>query len=285
MRFRNVLLALFLFPVSILWSSTDCRAHILDVAEGEFVSFEDMVRDLRNVPLVFMGELHDHVGHHKAQLQVIRTLHESGVPVAIGLEMFRANNQESLDRWIAGEIGPSQFMEIFNQNWGMWQEYKEIFLYAREEGIPMVGLNIPRDITSQVARSGFSSLSPEQVRQLPGVACDVDQNYEDFIRRSLGGHVHGKINFRNFCEAQMVWDTVMAHNILKYVRSHPDRTMIVLAGSGHAWKYGIPFQIALRVDIPYRVLLPAIPGRLEPNEVTTKEADYLMLGLGEGPIH
>jgi hypothetical protein len=33
------------------------------------------------------------------------------------------------------------------------------------------------------------------------------------------------------------------------------------------------------------VLLPDIPGRIAPEDATVEEADYLMLGLEEGPLH
>jgi hypothetical protein len=61
--------------------------------------------------------------------------------------------------------------------------------------------------------------------------------------------------------------------------------VVVLAGSGHAWKHGIPEQVQRRQESTYRVLLPAIPGRLEPDNVTSDETDYLMIGLEEGPLH
>jgi uncharacterized iron-regulated protein len=68
---------------------------------------DEMMHDLRNVSLVFVGEFHDNKNHHDAQLRIIRELNERDVPVSVGLEMFRANSQEKLDRWVEGEMSVS----------------------------------------------------------------------------------------------------------------------------------------------------------------------------------
>jgi uncharacterized iron-regulated protein len=135
-----------------------------------------------------------------------------------------------------------------------------------------------------VAARGFDSLSSEQKAALPGVRCSVDRVYEEFIRRALGDDAHGQQYFRTFCEAQMVWDTVMAGRVTDYLDRHPDRRMVVLAGHGHAWKRGMPAQ-ALRKSpaVKVTVILPELPGMLERGNATTDDADYLWLGITRLP--
>lgn len=261
------------------------EAHILRLADRSIIPFADLIADLRQARLVFMGELHDRAGHHRAQLQVIRALHRAGAKVAIGLEMFRSDSQQALDGWVAGKMSEEAFLRVYRQNWGYWSVYSPIFLYARDRHLPMIGLNIPRDITEQVAIGGIDSLSPAQLARLPAVTCDVDAHYKQFIRRALGRHGMGEQAFTHFCEAQMLWDGVMAKRLLAYLAEHPDTTVVVLAGAGHAWKYGIPTQVRRQADVSMRVLLPAIPGHLEPGNATPQEADYLLLGVDQGPLH
>lgn len=269
----------------LLVGPAPAAGHILRLADGAYASFAELIEDLRGVRLVFIGELHDSEAHHRAQLQVIQGLERAGAKVAIGLEMFRSDSQAALDRWVAGTISLEDFLRVYEDNWGMWPQYREIFLYARQEKIPLIGLNLSREITQQVARNGFASLSEEQLEKLPKVRCVLDPAYEKFIRRALGRHANHDSTFRNFCEAQLLWDKIMARNALRYLRDHPDTMMVVLAGSGHSWKYGIPAQLTREAKISFRVLLPEIPGRLEAGEVTPEDADYLMLGLEEGPLH
>ncbi|MFA5516232.1 MAG: ChaN family lipoprotein [Desulfuromonadales bacterium] len=286
MKLCQTVLVLVAFFVGSLLLSMPASAHIMAVDGNRIVTFDQLIDDLGTARIVFVGELHDRPGHHRAQLQVIQGLQATGRPVAIGLEMARQEAQEALDQWVGGRMGEQKFRRIFEEGWGMWEQYQEILQYARKNRIPLVALNVSRDITQQVAQEGFDSLSAEQSQALPGVTCTIDPEYRDFIRRTLGNHAHDGAQFENFCEAQMVWDTVMARNIVHYLGDHPETTMVVLAGSGHAWKYGIPEQVRRQGgEFPSRVLLPEIVGRIAAGEITTDEADYLLLGVDEAELH
>lgn len=244
-----------------------------------------MVGDLLQARVVFVGETHSNLHHHQAQLEIIHALRVAGADVAVGLEMFRVDSQQALDRWVAGEIGFGPFMEVYRDNWGMWNQYSAIFKYAREKNLPLIGLNLSRKIISKVAREGFDSLSEEQLQQLPVVRCVVDQAYKKFIRRSLGKHDLQGSGFENFCEAQLLWDQVMAGNLHEYLVAQPNKTVIVLAGSGHSWKYGIPAQLRKKGESRWRVILPETLGQAGKDMLTASDADYLLQGVAEGPFH
>jgi uncharacterized iron-regulated protein len=194
--------------------------------------------------------------------------------------MFRAESQSALDKWTNGKMKERDFRKVYYDNWtSSWSLYSMIFAYARERRIPMVGLNVPRDITRQVAMGGFQSLSKKDKKRLPQVTCRVDREYMAFIKKAYGAHAHGQLNFTYFCEAQLVWDKVMAINALEYLKVNPKLSMVLLAGTGHAWKRGIPDQIRQRSQLPYAVIFPRVPGYVEPGVVSEKDADYIMLDL------
>ncbi|PLX94489.1 MAG: hypothetical protein C0619_02850 [Desulfuromonas sp.] len=260
-------------------------AHSVDLNSQQVTSLEKIIADLSQVQAVFIGELHDRQAHHDAQLQVIRELHQSGADVSVGLEMFRQDGQSELDRWVAGEIDEPQFVTTFNEHWQDWPLYREIFVYARDEKIPLIGLNITREIVNQVARAGFASLSDRQREKLPFATCDVSPEYRAFIRRALGEHAGEGGNFENFCEAQLVWDMNMAKVIEDHLTQQPQRTVVVLAGSGHSWKHGIPEQLSRRGTYPYRVLLPEVPGHIDLRTIDSGDADYLLQGVDLAPLH
>jgi uncharacterized iron-regulated protein len=198
------------------------------------------------------------------------------------MEMFRSDSQPVLDRWYQEKMDEKDFQKAYYDNWGYpWPLYAHIFEYARLKKIPLIGLNIPRAVTQKVARSGFDSLSKEEKEMLPIVECKVSPDYMAFIKRAYGAHAHGQMNFDNFCEAQLVWDKVMALHAQRYLESNPERVMIILAGTGHAWKKGIPEQLRLRSSLPYAVILPEDPDAVEKTTITTKDADYLILDLSK----
>lgn len=64
-----------------------------------------------------------------------------------------------------------------------------------------------------------------------------------------------------------------------YLDANPGLTMVIMAGVGHAWKKGIPSQVRKRSSLPYTVLLPEIPGRIEREKIGAGDADYLIVDL------
>lgn len=277
-RIVRILLAMCAFSTATALA----HPHILRTADQVEIPPEEMLRDLKAARVIFLGELHDHDGHHQAQLSILRALGKDSAPLAIGLEMFRKDGQKALDRWVSGTYPLGSFLKVYNDHWSMWDKYREIFEYGRREKVRMVGLNIPREITNKVVRNGFAAL-PERERQALGnVQCRVDPEYGEFIRRAMGGHGgHGQ-QYLFFCEAQLLWDTMMARHLADFLRENPRHRVVVLAGSGHAWKFGIPRQLLEQIEVPYRVVLPEVDGRVSRSQVTSEIADYLWLNEGAG---
>jgi uncharacterized iron-regulated protein len=242
------------------------------------IPFDRMVGEVSKSRVIVIGETHDNQAHHILQLKIIRTLHEGGLPLAVGLEMFRAESQELLDKWWRWGMPTEQFEALYRENWGMpWLLYRDLFLYARQKRIPLVGLNVPREIIAKVAREGYGSLTEAERKKLPpGLTCTIDEEYRAFIRKTFTEHVHGSgRSFETFCEAQMVWDTAMAIYALDYLDRNPGSRLVILAGSVHAWKRAIPRQIAtMRPDVTVSVILPDPDGK---GGLTVEDADYLVL--------
>ena len=273
-------LFLVILFVAIAIAEKMANPRIYDVNHDRETVMSDVISSLEQNRLVIVGEHHNNKDHHAAQQTVIRKLKESGNQVAVGLEMFRSDSQQALDRWVAGDISETEFQKIFYDNWGYsWENYRVIFDYARAEKIPLIGLNVPREITRQVARHGFQSLNEEQKSKLSNISCRVDKEYMDFIKKAFGGHAHGKLNFTYFCEAQLVWDTVMAINALDYLNENPNAMMVVLTGTGHARKNAVPRQIRKRSEIAHAVILPEVKGIIDSATVDKSDADYIFLDL------
>ena len=267
---------IFLGSLGIIQAHLDHRLYDLQI--GKEMLMSKAISELKKNRVILVGEHHTNMDHHFGQLNVIQSLKEAGVQVAIGLEMFRHDSQQALDRWVDGNIGEEEFQKIYYNNWTYpWSAYEMIFEYAKKEKIPMIGLNVPRDITRQVSRTGFNSLSDEQKGKLADVSCRVDKEYMDYIKKAFGGHGHGKLNFIYFCEAQLVWDSAMAVNTLEFLKKYPDAVVVLLAGAGHVQKGAVPRQISLRSQIPHAVILPKIEGMVDRQTVGIQDADYIML--------
>lgn len=253
--------------------------RLFQVATGRVLTLAGALPDLRKARFVFLGEAHDNRSHHEAQLGVIRALREAGVPVAVGLEMFRSSAQPDLDRWSAGGLSEDAFYQVYAEHWNFnwWPLYAPIFRYARDERIPLIGLNVPQTLVNQVARRGFDSLSGPQKEGLGVLTCDVDPRYQELMAALTGTSDPRAPHFQRFCQAQLVWDTAMAKRLLEFADRNPTRTVAVLAGTFHAWKHGIPEQLERRRRLPYRVVLPAEDEAVARHDILAEDADYLWL--------
>jgi uncharacterized iron-regulated protein len=267
------------FLLSVLLTAAACSAavrEVIRIGDGA-TTFSSMVKEISSARVIFIGEMHDRLNDHITQLHVIEAMHENEVPLAIGLEMFTERDQDILDRWVAGKMSEHDFILAFYRNWSVgWGFYKDILLYARDHGIPLIGLNVPREVTRKVSESGFGSLTEEERKKLPpGITCEIDGRYKDYLRRLF--HVKGKSEaaFNNFCEAQVLWDQTMAFYLSRYVGKNPEKIVTVLSGSVHAWKYGMPRQLQRYISLPYKVILPHLPG--DYSTLSVDDADFLVI--------
>jgi uncharacterized iron-regulated protein len=260
--------------------SSDDSVRVYRVSDGRTISYNEMIREIQNANLIFTGEIHTDQEHHRLELDIVKSLKEAKVPVAVGFEMFRADSQRYLDQWVGGELPFENFVRVYYRNWNMpWPLYGNILMFLRREGIPAIGLNVPDEIVRKVNTHGFSALTRDERRMLPpGISCSVDEKYMEFIKRAYQEHEHKGGQFVHFCEAQMLWNKTMAWNLVGYLKAHPGSTIAVITGTGHALKRGIPQQVTvLSEKTRYRVILPEIPGYIEPNNITSADADYIVL--------
>lgn len=255
------------------------EARCQRLRDGAVIPLSLVAREVAAAKVLFIGEEHDSVAHHRVQLALIRDLHQEGRPLAIAMEMFTAASQPQLDRWSRGSLPEREMKSLFRQEWHMaWPLYREILLYARDHRIPLVGLNVPRELVRSVARKGFAALDESERRQLPpGIACSVDPGYRAFVQRAFRQHGMGNGAFLNFCEAQMVWNKGMAWHLRAYRAREPSRMVVVIAGTGHVFRQGMPGELSEPASC---IVLQETP-EVTPRGLTSRDADYLALSTGK----
>ena len=183
---------------------------------------ETIIASLASKRVVFIGETHDRFDHHLNQLEIIHRLHEIHPDMAIGMEYFQQPFQDYLDQYIAGELSEKQLLRAteYYDRWRFdYRLYRPILRYARERRIPIVALNLPREITSKVAHSGLTSLTAEEREHIPA---EIDRSDSDYRQRLQQIHKrHPELDFEHFLEAQLLWDEGMAERAADYLRDHP----------------------------------------------------------------
>ncbi len=239
-------------------------------------TLEELLPELARKRVIYVGETHTRYGHHLLQLAVIRGLQRQGVDLAIGMESFQRPYQKWLDAYIQGRIDEAEMLEK-TQWYDRWRFdyrlYRPILRFAREHRIPVVALNVRREITDEVSKKGITGLTPAERAALPQQIDRSDQAYRERLHRVFSQHQgRTESDFQRFLDVQYSWDESMAQSVADYLRDHSGKHMVVLAGSGHlAWGSGIPKRVARRIGGDYAIIIPAEPG-VEPGM-----ADYLVV--------
>jgi uncharacterized iron-regulated protein len=277
---KTIRLILILALCAALPANALAGEVITRLSDRQAVGFSQMMADAGGSDVVLVAEAHDNEKDHVMQLDVIRSLWAKKAPLAIGLEMFQTDYQRQLDEWTEGRITEESFKSIYFRNWTYdWFLYRDIFIFARNNHIPMIALNVPKELASKVARQGFASLTPEERRNLPsGVTCDLNNPQTEFLKKTFQEvfrhEANGKI-FANFCEAQAVRNSTMALLVADDLKRHPGRKLVVLTGIWHAVKYGMPERLTSMSNVSYKVILPEI-SELDARNATSAIADYLV---------
>lgn len=218
-------------------------------------SSADILQELSNAQVIYLGETHDNSADHAAKLEIIQQMAKTK-KIAIAMEMFQRPYQNILDAYIQGNISETELIEQteYQTRWGFpWEFYAPILRFARENQIPVLALNVPSEITRQVARQGLESLTEEQKKFIPPFSEIRTDNseYRQLIREVYDTihQNHGSSeNFEKFFLAQVLWDETMAEVIANFHQTNPDYQIIVLAGKGHiVYGYGIPSRVLRRV--------------------------------------
>lgn len=243
----------------------------------------DILPALTDRRVVYVGETHDNYAHHLTQLEIVRAMHAAHPHLAIGMEMFQQPFQPYLDDYVAGRLSEREMLvatEYFRRWRYDYRFYAPILRYARDNGLPVVALNVAGDLVEKVRAHGIDGLDAADRARAPAEIERGNAAYEARLRDIFEQHPHTKgRGFERFLDGQLLWDEGMAERAAHYLEEHPDTAMVVLAGSGHlAYGDGIPHRLERRVPVADAIVLNGWEG-----EIVPEVADYLLLPAPQSP--
>ena len=243
------------------------EVSILDIRN--LSSIGDIAEALADRQVIHVGENHQQYSHHLAQLDIIRAIHNIHPDIAIGMEMFQQPFQQYLDQYIQGKLEEKDMLrrtEYFSRWAYDYRLYKPILDFAKEHRIPVIALNIEKEITSKVGDVGIDGLDDAERQKIPADLDDSNVRYRQQLQQVFAQHPHNEnSDFERFLQVQLLWDEGMAERAVNYLQQYPDRKMIVLAGVGHvAHGMGIPDRIKRRKQVDSVIVLPADAAPVEP---------------------
>jgi uncharacterized iron-regulated protein len=228
------------------------------VAPKKSLTLEEIIDNIVDMPVIFVGERHTNYEDHKVELGVIMDLYKKGRKFAVGMEMFQRPFQEAINDYLSGAINEKEFLKRseYFKRWSFdYQFYREIIEFAKAKGIPIVALNLQSEIVDKVAAGGLDALSEEERKEIPQDMDMADAAYRERLRAIFEDHPAGA-TFDNFYQSQILWDETMAHSAAAFLKEKPEYQIVVFAGGEHVmYDSGIPQRLKRLTGKEYATLI------------------------------
>lgn len=274
------------------------------------VAHRDLMAELAQRPVVLLGEVHTNNEHHRWQLHTLAALHALNPNMVIGFEAFPRSTQSVLDNWVQGELGISAFLK--QSRWDdVWRfdanQYLPLFHFARQHKIPMIAMNVERDLIRAIGKQGFDSV-PKDKREGVSKPAPASTPYRKSLREVFNAHQkigvasphkptkHGKksphapkepveTRFDRFVQVQTTWDRAMAEALYNARKSSKAPLVVGIVGMGHLeFGYGITHQLTDLGLKDAAVLLPWGPQRICSDLKSTDGAVIADVVFGTKPV-
>lgn len=211
-KFFLILLSIIFLPDLMAQSKP---AYVLFNSKGKKVKWEKLEKEADRSDIILFGEYHNNPISHWLQLELAMYLSEGKRELILGAEMFEADNQDALNKYLTGDID-QKGLDTLARMWSNYKtDYKPITDLVKMKNGKYIATNIPRRYASMVNKGGFESLlelSEEEKAWIAPLPVDYDPElpaYKNMLTM-FGDHASP-----NFPKAQAVKDATMAHFILE----------------------------------------------------------------------
>ncbi len=242
---------------------------VFDSEDGAFITVEQMMDRLAGADVVYVGETHTDLAHHRVQLAVLEALHTRNSSLVMGWEMFHSSQQPLLDAFSWGWLSEIEWLDAiyWEHTWGHpYEGYRPMLLYAHENGIRIFGLNAPRAVVRSVRTDGREAMPDSLSVWLPPgfwnrIDLPEEARYKEWFFATARHMPHASDEMMaGMFASQTAWNEIMAWNVVKAFNIIPDERLqvLVIVGSGHAvFGQGIPTRVAWRrSDLHQLVVMP-----------------------------
>ena len=238
MPVKSLLSCLLLILVLLGNSLQAQEAYRIIDKSGDQISFEEMIDSLKNVRVVFFGEIHNQPICHWLTLEIIKERYNNNPNLQVGMEMFEKDQQRVIDEMEEGIFQASKLSQ-YTRTWNNYKtDYEPVIEYCMTNGIDVHATNIPRQYASFVFSNGIDSLYTLDIpaSYIPKKRMPIDTQQISYaeISKMASQMGHGK---GYLLEAQAIKDMTMAETIHNVLKKNKRTNFIHINGVYHT-KYG-----------------------------------------------
>jgi len=240
------------------------------------ISQQELLDDLLTADVIYLGEKHDQVAHHRLQLLVLELLLENGLKPAIGMEVFSLDKTSKLMTYTQGKPRPHLKDSGFSaEDWlrtsigwdnegnRNWQFYGPILRKAREHNLTVFGADLPQSLRTRISKVGKVGLSPVEKELIVDTGLK-DENYRRFMyERFKQAHCGWGSDeyFGRLYDNWLARNDTMARGIIATLGDADESPVILITGTGHSqYNQGVYERVQhqnpdlKQVNIGFRVL-------------------------------
>lgn len=205
--------------------------------QGNPAKIEQIVDELNNADVIFLGEQHDDPTAHAFQMEIFRRAFEKYGKerrVILSMEMFERDVQLVVDEYLQDLINEANFISA-SRAWGNYKtDYKPLVEFAKANKLPIIAANAPRryvNIVSRKGREALNALSPQAkswLAPLPYAAASEAYS-KKFGALMSGAGMHSP----NLLDSQSLWDATMADSVAKSLNENKRALVVHLNGGFH----------------------------------------------------
>ena len=228
---RIVLRLLMPFFLSTLALSVT-EAQLLNGKTLQPAHPQEIIEQVKPGSILILGENHGIATHRDQHVLLLNMLHEKGLKVSVGLEFLNYTDQAFVDQYLSDQLTDDQFQKSVQWQSIGFEFYKQQLRFPKIAQGFSLGLNIPRSVTSKIAKTGIEGLKPEELKLMP----PQFQLGRDSYKKRFADVIHvpaGSVLDRYFT-AQSTWDDTMAWQAIQFIHAHPDQVLVIVVGEFHA---------------------------------------------------
>lgn len=216
-----------------LGASLPASAQLIDGSTLLPVAAQVLIDQVKAGSVLILGENHGIADHRDQHMVILEGLRARGLQVSVGMEFVNYPDQTFLDQYLSGDLNEEQFLNIIDWKGFPFEFYKQQILFPNFSlGERTIGLNIPRFVTSKIAKTGLDSLNPMERNLLPPNFEIGRPSYKDRFAGIM--HVPAGPVLDRYFAAQSVWDDTMAFTATQFLATNPNQVLVIVVGEFHA---------------------------------------------------